>query len=227
MTSPLVLRLPKLDARLETIASLVPKCALAADIAADHGLLSAHLLHRGQCQRMIVSDISEQSLDKARRLLDRHGLSKRADFIVADGFDAIDRPPDAVIVSGLGGDTISGMLGGAPRLAGAPLLLCAQTDTPLLRASLMRAGYVLVRELVLKSAGRFYSVIHAVPGKADYSPQMLFSGICLRATASASPRDYLAWRLRVALAARDGKAQQIKWLEEALAHEDRDQSHHI
>ena len=60
-----------LDPRLSMIARMVGACECCADIGCDHGRLGAFLLQSGQCRRVQLTDISEPSLDKAKRLI--HG----------------------------------------------------------------------------------------------------------------------------------------------------------
>ena len=55
-----------LDERLSLAASLYDPCDLGADIGTDHGLLPCHLLRSGICRRMILADVSENALSRAR-----------------------------------------------------------------------------------------------------------------------------------------------------------------
>ena len=68
-------RYPKLDERLQAVADLFTACDTGADIGADHGRLSCYLLHSQKCRRMVVADISADSLQQARRLLKLHALA--------------------------------------------------------------------------------------------------------------------------------------------------------
>jgi len=126
------LRLPALDRRLSRIAEQVPVCDLAADIGADHGKLSCHLLHTGRVKRMIVSDISQHSRDKARDLFIRHRLMDRVSLSAADGLHALDgQKADAVIIAGMGGALIARILQQDVDVQGALLLLGALVLYPI------------------------------------------------------------------------------------------------
>ena len=48
-----------LDSRLSAIERMIPPCRSVADIGADHGMLGAHLLLTGRCQRVQLLDVSE------------------------------------------------------------------------------------------------------------------------------------------------------------------------
>ena len=92
-----------LDARLSTLAALVGHCECYADIGCDHGRLGAYLLTGGYVQRAMLTDISAESLQKARRLIGALGLSDRVEFLVGDGAEALTAAPEATVVAGMGG----------------------------------------------------------------------------------------------------------------------------
>lgn len=211
---------PRLDARLQQIADCVPHCARAADIGADHGKLSAWLLWNGRCQRMIVSDVSEVSRAKARALFHRLGLTDRVSISAADGLYALTEPVDAVMISGMGGGSIAGILSQEVDLHGAELILGPHTEFPRLRETLARRGYRIVHEYVVRAEGRFYLVWHARPGEMRLSAKERAIGVNLRATRTASPADYLRWRLEVAGSWQGAEAEAIRgWIKEMIADE--------
>ncbi len=147
---------------------------------------------------MTVSDISAASLEKAKALLAKHGLDHLADFVVADGFDAINGPVGAVAICGIGGLTIAGMLENAWRAGAAPLVISAQGRQPAVREGLAAAGYSIPQERVLRSAGRFYTVICARRAPEAYTARQLFVGPSLVGSVSAGVAEYLQWRLAAA-----------------------------
>lgn len=209
--------LPALDERLMAAARCFRNGCVGADIGADHGRLSCYLLARNICSHMIVSDISAKALVKAKTLLERHGLASRATFMVADGFEAIANPVGTVAVMGMGGAAISGMLARANRLGTANLVLSAHTGQPALRKALCDAGYILSGEQVVRSAGRFYTVMDARRGAADYSPRQLYIGPGLWAATAAELTAYLQWRLGVTAAERNQQTvQHLVWLKEEI-----------
>ncbi|NLD34524.1 MAG: SAM-dependent methyltransferase [Clostridiales bacterium] len=217
MTHRPKLRPPQLDARLQALANRVPRCALAADIGADHGRLACWLLGQGVCDRMIVSDISADSLNKAQRLIRRHGLQDRADFVVADGLAALNAAVDVVVIAGLGGATIAEMLADHVRAGQARLVISAQTETVKVRRALAGHGYTLEREDVVLASGRYYTVITAHRAHADYTSRQLAIGPTLRSTDSARVEDYLLWRKGVLSARRDRQSEQeLIWLSEEI-----------
>lgn len=223
-----------LDERLETLAALVGDAATAADIGADHGLLACALLERMPARRMIVSDISAPSLDKARRLLGERGLLDRARLCVADGLGGLDAPVEAIVIAGMGGGTIRAILeAGRDRIENARLVLQPNLDADRLRADLCAGGFVIEDERVALCAGRYYPIICARQGvSAPLAAREAFLGPVLLRTRPARYADYLAWMRGVRLGelarvrqGRSARAQarrreldeQIAWIEEALA----------
>lgn len=198
MTEERHLALPRLDERLSCIADQVPPCSLAADIGADHGKLSLWLLVNGRCKRMIVSDISPVSRDKARDLYIRHQVLDRVILSGENGLNALREMPEAVIISGLGGGVISEILNQDVPLYGARLILSAHTQLPTLRDTIIKIGYRILSEHVVHAKARYYLVITAAPGMQILSETERLLGSSLTGTDSSSVKEYLSWQLSVA-----------------------------
>jgi tRNA (adenine22-N1)-methyltransferase len=98
----------KLSDRLKTIADRINKGETVADIGTDHGQLPVFLYEEGICPRVIMTDISEASLDKARAEGSDHlrddnapeGLTARA----GDGLAPLQAGEvDTIVMAGIGG----------------------------------------------------------------------------------------------------------------------------
>jgi len=164
-------RMLKTDKRLRAAADWVEPCDVIADIGCDHGRLGAMLLLENRARHLLASDISEKSLEKARHCLKRHGLTGRAEFYVADGLEAIDQDVDTVCILGMGGETLSGiLLRGQDKLHGAMLVLGAHTNLYIARKTLQAIGYRLTGEQVVRSEGRMYVLLRAVPAVGNEEP---------------------------------------------------------
>ena len=188
-----------LDPRLSMIARLVGQCQCCADIGCDHGRLGAFLLQNEQCGHVVLSDISEPSLAKARSLCARLGLNDRVTFCVADGIPAAARAPQVAVIAGMGGATIAQILeNGREKLGDARLVLQPNVAAPQLRRALCDLDYAVTDEQVVQDGRRCYVVIQAEPGKADYSLKQLTVGPVLLARMPRALEPYAAFRLRVA-----------------------------
>ena len=194
-----------LDPRLSMIASLVGACQCCADIGCDHGRLGASMLQTGQCARMVLTDISEPSLAKAKRLIHGLGLSDRVRFAVGDGALALDEPVDAAVIAGMGGATIAQIVReGRERLGSARLILQPNVAAPQLRRALSECGYAIDDERVARDGRRNYVVIAAKPGASDYDERQLIVGPVLLERMPEELMPYARFRLRVAKKALEG-----------------------
>ncbi len=171
---------------MQAALALTPPCKLAADIGADHGRLSALLLGRNRCERMLVSDVSALALDKAKRRLHSLGLDDRCTFAVADGLDALDQldspAVQAFCILGMGGDTIAGILArGLARLEGATLVLGPHTEVPMVRAQAAAIGYRITDEAIAQEGRYLYVLLRAEPSPEPvrYTEEELLLGPCL------------------------------------------------
>lgn len=211
------MRLPSLDERLQTAADLFTACDTGADIGADHGRLSCYLLHHHICNKMIVADISADSLTKARRLMNLHDLSDRAEFCVADGLDALkETSAQCIAICGMGGRLMSGILiKGESRLRGAELVLSCHTEIPRIRTTVCKIGYHISQEKLVRAKGRYYVVMKAVPGKRAYSEKELYLGPIFMAERPPLWYPYLLWRQGV-VACEQGHEAQLQWIREEL-----------
>lgn len=152
-----MIRLP--DKRLQAVAALVPP-GTAADIGCDHGYLICHLVESGRVTKGYACDISEPSLQKARRLAERNGLA--VSCICTDGLQGVPET-DTVIAAGMGGELIASIVLADERLRapGKTLVLQPMSRAGQLRIDLYKAGFELVKEQVVCDRGRVYTVMLA------------------------------------------------------------------
>lgn len=212
-----------LDARLAAIAALVGACDLYADIGCDHGRLGAYLLTTGQVKRAVLTDISSDSLMKARRLIGRLDLTDRVDFRVCDGAKGLEGAPRAVVIAGMGGTTIAKILReGRGDLGDSRVILQPNVALYELRTALCDCGYRIYDERIVRDGGRHYVIIAAEPGEAHYTEKELLVGPVLLRNRPESLQSYAAFRLRVAEkalsgASRGGDEAQAATLEREIA----------
>lgn len=93
-----------LSPRLQKAAEMLDGYHTVADIGCDHGRLSAALLQKNLCRTIIATDISSESLQKAKQLITHIGLADRASFRQGNGLAVIeDNECDAIAILGMGG----------------------------------------------------------------------------------------------------------------------------
>ena len=187
-----------LDPRLSLIADLVGICPVCADIGSDHGRLGAYLLQNAHCDRVVLTDISAPSLEKARRLIAMLGLADRADFCVGSGAQALHERVNVAVIAGMGGETIAGILENAgDRLCGARLILQPNVASAQLRRALCRCGWRICDERLVRDGRRIYPFIVAVEGKQALNDAEAMIGPVLMRMHTPELADYRAFKMRV------------------------------
>ncbi len=153
--------------RLLAAAAFLADSDTVADIGCDHGRLSAALLQRGLAKRVFASDISEDSLQKAKALACRCGFSDgRLSFFVSDGLSHLAPcEADSLVFAGMGGELIARLLEAGKDIACSAKRIVMQPmgGTKELRKYLYENGYAIKDEAMVFDAGRYYQILLAAP----------------------------------------------------------------
>ena len=145
---------------------------------------------------------------------------ERAEFTVGDGVAALKNPADAIVIAGMGAPTISGIVErGLSRLEHTRLILQPNIGVDLLRADLMRMGFVICDEMIVRAGGRYYVAMAAERGQAAYTEKELLAGPVLLEKRPPDFAGYVQFRLRVQRKAYAGAVKGEAENAEALAHE--------
>lgn len=159
--------------RLTTLFGLVGSGETFADIGCDHGYLAQMVLKENKFEKVIISDISSKSLQKAIDLLKPYG--DRVTAIVSDGFENFTSLPDEVVIAGMGGEEIVKILSNAKSLP-KRLVLAPQKNTEKVRKFLVLFGYKILKDFTFKDKNKFYDAIVAQEGVDDYSEDEFLFG---------------------------------------------------
>lgn len=158
---------PALDARLAAAAAYVRPGGTAADIGCDHGKLAVSLVLRGQCRKVIASDLRPAPLEHARALAALHGCGDAVECRLGAGLSVL-RTGEArdIVIAGVSGITICEILAAAGEA-----FFTAQPDLRFvfvpaskhaaLRLWLAQHGFSLLDETPVCAAKRYYTVMHA------------------------------------------------------------------
>ena len=149
--------------RLTIIYNEIPKCEIFADIGCDHGYIAKAMLDGGKADKVIVSDISEKCLNKARKLLKYYIENGRAESVVSDGFDRISKCSVALI-AGMGGEEIISIMEKAEILP-EKLIIQPMKNCDKARCRAVELGYKIEKDFVFKAGGKFYDLIVLVKGE--------------------------------------------------------------
>ena len=167
----------KLSKRLTAIAGYIEKGSDVADIGTDHGYLPVYLAQNGLVRRIIASDISEESLEAAKRSAAKYGFANKITFINAPGLAGIsEHEVDTIVMSGMGGETISGILAEAPwtKHPRVRIIMQPQTKLDIICLWLRDSGYVIQDAELVRDRGRFYVVM--LVSAAAQAPAALAQG---------------------------------------------------
>lgn len=93
-----------LTERLQTIADNIEIGERVADIGTDHGYLPLYLFEKNISTKVIMADVSNGSLLKAKENCARLFPDKEFDLRLGDGLDVLDNGEvDTVVMAGIGG----------------------------------------------------------------------------------------------------------------------------
>jgi len=171
---------PRLRACCEFLS---PGCRVA-DVGTDHGYLGIWLLTQGLASSVIASDIGEGPLSAAKANARRFGCADRMEFYLSDGVQNIPRDFDALVIAGMGAQTMVHILSCAPWLPGRSLVLQPQNKPWLLRSWLSENGWHIRRETLVRDGRFLYAVMEAeyepceklTPGQCWLPPALLACG---------------------------------------------------
>ena len=210
-----------LTPRLQAAAELCRGAQRVIDVGCDHAHLCVELVRRGAAFAY-ASDVREGPLRRAQETLARCGMEGRIKTVLCDGLRGFtpDRA-DAVVICGMGGDTICQILRESPWvLAGRHrLVLQPMTRSETVRRFLAHSGCTVTEERLALEGDRLYCVMAARGGCAPYEPENggLFSDSMRQDPLFSQYLTRLAGRCRAALEGRQSAGLDDGGLREALA----------
>ena len=173
----------KLSSRLQKISDLVEENYTFIDIGCDHGFLSIELAKKYPNAKIVASDINENALKNAKCNIQKFHLQDKIPIIQSNGLENLSILDDTtIIISGMGSHTIVGILyQGYKKLKKVnTLILQSNNDLDFLRSKVVRLGYFIQEEKLVKDAGIIYTVIVFKKGFRIYSKKDIYLGPCLR-----------------------------------------------
>lgn len=168
-----------LSARLQAVADLVPLGARIIDVGTDHAMLPVWLTQTERITHAWASDLRPGPLQSAKRLITDTDTSHHIRLRLTDGLHGFcSEDGDTIIIAGMGGETMVSILSAATWTKFDTLLILEpQSKQSLLRNWLIRNGYRISHESLVKDTGRIYPILVAQGGKSDeYSRLELHTG---------------------------------------------------
>lgn len=161
---------PVLSLRLETALKMLDGLHRPADIGCDHGYLSAALLERKGCEKVAACDISQPSLEKARRLGEKRGLLECMEFYHGSGLKVLTPGDwDGAAILGMGGELIASILEEGAEVAQRMerLVLQPMGGEEELRRYLFEHCYHVREDVIVREGWRYYQMLCVSPDKVQ------------------------------------------------------------
>ena len=184
----------QLDTRLRSVVDEIHDSNCTIDVGTDHGKVILTALSEGRCVRGIASDISRDSLAKARDSGAR--LNIPLDTRLGDGLSVLsaDDNIDTAVIAGMGGREIVKILSNSPIVV-PRLILVPHRDARLVRRYLVDNGYMLERDYIVQEGTFYYPIIVARVGRGELTIEEEYYGA--RDMANSAYRAYISYRLGV------------------------------
>ncbi|MDE6411797.1 MAG: class I SAM-dependent methyltransferase [Clostridia bacterium] len=148
--------------RLKEICLHIPKSKALADVGCDHGYCARYALKNGLAEHVYITDISAQSLEKAKTLLRKEIEEGKCVALVGDGLRVL--PEECtVLIAGMGGEEIVKILSyDIPPV----FLLQPMKNTEKVRRFLVERGCSVSLDYTFED-GKFYDLILGARGGGD------------------------------------------------------------
>lgn len=152
----------KLSKRLRAIVNFCDKNKIIADIGTDHGFVPNFLYEEDINRKIIATDISLNSLNKAIEFTELRGNNGKIEHIVCNGLEKIP-PVDQIIIAGMGGILISKILDRDFEKArqAEKLILQPMQQVDYLRKFLYDKGFKILDEKIVFEDNKFFHIIVA------------------------------------------------------------------
>ena len=185
-----------LSKRLETIAKMVTRENVVADIGTDHGLVPIYLVKNKIAPRALAFDLRKAPLQRAREHIEKYNLVGQIETRLSNGLEKLkEGEAGTVIISGMGGNLITEILEKRKDLRASvkEFILSPQSDWYDFRKYLYENDFFIEDEEMLIDEGKYYVIIKAFykETKTFVSEKDLYFGKMLLAKKSKVLKQYL------------------------------------
>ena len=146
--------------RLACAIELLSGARVVADVGCDHARLSCALIQRNLDEKCIAIDISEPSLKKAERLIQKIGAQERMETRLGNGLAPLAvGEADAIAILGMGGTLIAQILDVSQPFMGAKkCVVQPMRGAEDIRRWLYERNYPVFEDRGVFDAGRYYQI---------------------------------------------------------------------
>ena len=171
-----------LSLRLSSLTKFVNYNDKIIDIGCDHALLDIFLVKSDLVKIIIASDINVQALNSGIKNIENEGLSDKISARLGDGLNVLTDKDniDTVIISGMGTNTIMGILNNDHLKDINKLIIQSNNDHTMLRKYVTKLGFFIKSEEYFQDNKKNYINIVFVRGNKKYSKIDLTYGPILK-----------------------------------------------
>lgn len=171
-----------LSLRLSSLTKFVNYNDKIIDIGCDHALLDIFLVKNDLVKSIIASDINVQALNSGIKNIENEGLSDKISARLGDGLNVLTDKDniDTVIISGMGTNTIMGILNNDHLKDINKLIIQSNNDHTMLRKYVTKLGFFIKNEEYFQDNKKNYINIVFVRGNKKYSKMDLTYGPILK-----------------------------------------------
>lgn len=168
----------KLSKRLKAITDFVNDGEKIIDIGCDHALMDIYIYQNRKKVKIIASDIHEGALNQAQKNITKYELENKIKLRLGDGLSVVKSGEvDTVIIAGMGYNNIIKILSDKDKLQTInKIILQSNTDVVKLRKSVIKLGFRISREVLVKDKEIIYTIIEFVRGVEKYSYDEIYFG---------------------------------------------------
>lgn len=168
----------RLSKRLKAITDFVCDNEKIIDIGCDHALLDIYIKENFNNVNLIASDIHEGALKMAQKNITKYNMEDKIELRLGDGLSIISKDEiDTIIIAGMGLINIKKILSDSEKLENVnKIIVQSNTDVVSLRKFVIKLGFKINRETLVKDKDIIYTVIEFVPGKEKYSYEEIYFG---------------------------------------------------
>ncbi|MBO5530289.1 MAG: SAM-dependent methyltransferase [Bacilli bacterium] len=168
----------KISDRLKELSTFVDENDKLIDIGCDHALLDIYLCDEYKNLKVIASDVHEGALKSAEKNIEKFKMNDRIDLRLGDGLTIVNADEiDSILIAGMGFNTIKRILSNDTKMTNVKkIVIQSNTDVVKLRKFVIRLGFKITRELLVKDNDIIYTIIEFKPGSEKYSYEEIYFG---------------------------------------------------
>ncbi len=169
-----------INRRLKKVAEFVPSDCSFLDVGCDHALLDIYLYKDKEknFRKVVASDNKQGPLDKAYINIKKEKLENKIELRLGDGLDVYTEDIDTVVISGMGGRSMIGIFKNhLEYLDNLKTIVLSPNNYQIdVKMFLVKNGFYIDKEFLVKEGKIIYQVIRFVKGKKRYSYRQYFFG---------------------------------------------------